>query len=278
MRTLKLTLEYDGTRYSGWQQQANARTVAGELNKAADDFFGRQVEIGGAGRTDAGVHAIAQVAHIKFPRGGASSAAVRERIAKLRPQEIIFGLNDRLPSDVNVLAVEDAAPNFHARHDAIARSYFYQISTRRTAFGKKQVWWVKDRLNAQAMADAAKLIVGRHDFAAFSERDPKRDDLSTIVFVNEAEVVVEDHLILVRITASHFLWKMVRRLVGSLVEIGRGNHSVEEFARLIEQPPAKKAPQAKILIKATLDPARVTAPPSGLFLERIHYPTDSPRK
>ena len=77
MRTLKLTLEYDGTRYSGWQQQANARTVAGELNKAADDFFGRQIEIGGAGRTDAGVHAIAQVAHIKFPRGGASSAIVR---------------------------------------------------------------------------------------------------------------------------------------------------------------------------------------------------------
>ncbi len=272
MRTLKLTLEYDGTRYSGWQQQANARTVAGELNKAADDFFGRQVEIGGAGRTDAGVHAIAQVAHIKFPRGGASSAIVRERIAKLRPQEILFGLNDRLPSDVNVLAVEDAQPNFHARHDAVSRSYFYQISTRRTAFGKKQVWWVKDRLNAHAMADAAKLIVGRHDFSAFSERDPKRDDQSTIVFVSEAEIVVEDHLILFRITASHFLWKMVRRLVGSLVEIGRGNASVEEFGRLIEQPPAKPTSRAKILVKANLDPARSTAPPSGLFLESIHYP------
>jgi tRNA pseudouridine38-40 synthase len=274
MRTLKLTLEYDGTRYSGWQQQANARTVAGELNKAADDFFGRQIEIGGAGRTDAGVHAIAQVAHIKFPRGGASSAIVRERIAKLRPQEILFGLNDRLPSDINVLAVEDALPNFHARHNATARSYFYQISTRRTAFGKKHVWWVKDRLNVQAMSDAAKLIVGRHDFAAFSESDPKRDDQSTLVFVNEAEVVVEDHLILFRITASHFLWKMVRRLVGSLVEIGRGNVSVEEFGRLIEQPKARKASQAKILVKAKLDPARVTAPPSGLFLERVVYESD----
>jgi len=268
MRTFKLTIEYDGTRYSGWQQQANARTVAGELNKAADDFFGRQIEIGGAGRTDAGVHAIAQVAHIKFPRGGASSAIVRERIAKLRPQEILFGLNDRLPPDINVLAVEEAPPSFHARHDAIARSYFYQISTRRTAFGKKQVWWVKDRLNVQAMSDAAKLIVGGYDFAAFSERDPKREDQSSIVFVDEAEVVVEDHLILFRITASHFLWKMVRRLVGSLVEIGRGNVTAEEFGRLIQQPQSK----------SPLNPARVTAPPSGLFLEAIHYPSPLPRE
>ncbi|MGH9801526.1 MAG: tRNA pseudouridine synthase A, partial [Blastocatellia bacterium] len=194
MRTLKLTLEYDGTRYSGWQEQINARTVAGELHTAAEDFFGRSLEIGGAGRTDAGVHAIAQVASIKFPRWGASSASIRERISKLTPLDIIYGLNDRLPADINVLTVEDAQPTFHARHDATRRSYIYQISTRRTAFNKKFVWWVKDRLDAQAMADAAKLIVGRHDFSAFSERDVRRVDESTVVVVNEAEFVAEDHL------------------------------------------------------------------------------------
>mgnify|MGYP000659222335 CR=1 FL=1 len=274
MRTLKLTLEYDGTRYSGWQQQANARTIAGELQTAAEDFFGRPVDIGGSGRTDAGVHAIAQVAHIKFPRWGASPAAVRDRISKLKPQEIIYGLNDRLPADINVLAVEDVRPEFHARHDATSRSYIYQISTRRTAFQKKFIWWIKDRLNVQAMADAAEFIVGRHDFSAFSERDMRRLDESTIVVVNEAEFVAEDHLIIFRISASHFLWKMVRRLVGSLVEVGRGNVSVEDFANLIDAPQSHASAKSKVklLAKSTLDPARVTAPPSGLFLETITYP------
>ena len=274
MRTLKLTLEYDGTRYSGWQQQANAQTIAGELWTAAEDFFGRPVEIGGSGRTDAGVHAIAQVASIKFPRWGASPAEIRDRISNLTPQEIIYGLNDRLPADINVLAVEDVGPEFHARHDAKARSYIYQISTRRTAFNKKFVWWVKDRLNVQAMADAAKLIVGYHDFSAFSERDVRRLDESTTVVVNEAEFVVEDHLIIFRISASHYLWKMVRRLVGSLVEVGRGNVSVADFGSLIAKPPAKNQakPEVKLLAKSTLDPARVTAPPSGLFLEQVTYP------
>lgn len=267
MKSFKITVEYDGTRYSGWQEQANARTVAGELHKAAEDFFGRAIELGGSGRTDAGVHAIAQIAHIKFPRWGASPVHLRERITKLRPQEILWGINDRLPSDINILAVQDAPPTFHARHDAVARGYFYQISTRRTAFGKKQVWWIKDRLNVQAMADAAKLIVGRHDFTAFSERDPKREDQSPVVVVNEAEIVVEDHLILFRISASHFLWKMVRRLVGSLVEVGRGNASAEEFGQLIENPVS----QPKLSL-AKLDPARATAPPSGLFLEGVTYP------
>lgn len=276
MRTLKLTLEYDGTRYSGWQQQANARTIAGELIVAAEDFFGRAVEIGGAGRTDAGVHAMAQVAHVKFPRWGASPAAVRDRLSKLKPQEIIYGLNDRLPADINVLIAEDAAPNFHARHDAVQRSYIYQISTRRTAFNKKFVWWVKDRLNVQAMNDAAELIVGRHDFTGFSERDIRRVDEPTIVVVKEAGFAVEDHLVIFRISASHFLWKMVRRLVGSLVEVGRGNAGVEEFRRLIEhskrpEPKARAKAGAKLLVKAKLDPARVTAPPSGLFLEQVEY-------
>ncbi|MBO0799447.1 MAG: tRNA pseudouridine(38-40) synthase TruA [Blastocatellia bacterium] len=253
MLTWKLTLEYDGTRYSGWQEQANARTIAGELCKAAEDYFNRAVEIGGAGRTDAGVHALAQVAHLKLsPRGGRPKTIPR-------PQEILYGLNDRLTADINVLQVEQAPERFHARHDAVSRSYLYQVSTRRTAFGKKYVWWVKDRLDVKAMERAAESIAGRHDFAAFSEHDVKREGPSTIVEVESAEIITDEHLILFRITASHFLWKMVRRLVGTLVEVGRGNVGIDDFARMIEM----KA--------ADIAPARLTAPPSGLFLERVTY-------
>ncbi|HKX29798.1 MAG TPA: tRNA pseudouridine(38-40) synthase TruA [Blastocatellia bacterium] len=255
MLTWKITLEYDGTRYSGWQEQANARTITGELRKAAEEFFGRSVEIGGAGRTDAGVHALGQVAHLRLsPRGGRPSSIPR-------PPEILRSLNDRLPADINLLQVAEAHDRFHARHDAVSRAYLYQISTRRTALAKKYVWWVKDRLDLQAMASAAETIVGRHDFAAFSERDEKRGDQSTIVVVDSAEIAADEHLILFRISASHFLWKMVRRLVGTLVEVGRGSAGVSDFAQLIEKPGGKSA----------IDPARVTAPPSGLFLESIVF-------
>jgi len=251
MKAWKLTLEYDGTRYSGWQEQQNARTVQGELRKAAEDFFGTRVDLGGAGRTDAGVHALAQAAHLK----------VEPRRAKIksvpRPQELLYALNDRLPADICVLEVEETDPRFHARHDAVARSYLYQISTRRTAFGKKYVWWVKDKLDVAAMSKAAQLIAGHHDFVTFSKRDAARPDESTIVAVESAEVTTEEHLILFRITASHFLWNMVRRLVGTLVEVGRHNLSVEDFAAMLNG----KSGAAAVW----------TAPPSGLFLESIEY-------
>ncbi|MEP7273802.1 MAG: tRNA pseudouridine(38-40) synthase TruA [Acidobacteriota bacterium] len=254
MQTWKLTLEYEGTRYSGWQEQANARTVQGELRRAAADLFGRELEIGGAGRTDAGVHAIAQIAHVKVHRRPGDARVER------RTDEILRGINDRLPSDINLLSVEEADARFHARHSATARTYLYQISTRRTAFGKRFVWWIKDELNAGLMSEAARVIAGRHDFSAFSERDSSREQ-STIVVVESSSVTRDEHLLLFRISASHFLWKMVRRLVGSLVEIGRGNVSVAEVTALLAKPKAA----------AKFAPARLTAPPSGLFLERITY-------
>jgi len=263
MRTLKLTLEYDGTRYSGWQSQANARTIAGTLQQAAEQFLERPVELGGAGRTDAGVHALAQVAHLKFPRWGSSSAASRQRIERLRTREILHGINDLLPADINLLDVADAPPSFHARHDARLRSYLYRISLRRTAFDKKYVWWIKDRLDIEAMSALAGRLAGRHDFSAFSERDPRREDQSTLVEVVGAQLTREEHLLIFQICASHFLWKMVRRLVGALVEVGRGRAPGEDFTNLLTQPRQART--------ARLDPARVTAPPSGLFLEEITY-------
>src|SRR5690348_2479230 len=157
MKTWKLTLEYDGTKYSGWQEQPNARTVQGQLRKAAEDFLGTEVEIQGAGRTDAGVHARAQVAHLR----------VRSKHRLPPAREILRALNERLPADVSILEVSDVGNAFHARHDALSRTYVYQISARRTAFAKKYVWWVRDPLDIPLMSRAARMLIGRHNFTCF---------------------------------------------------------------------------------------------------------------
>lgn len=256
MKTWKLTLEYDGTKYSGWQEQLNARTVQGQLRKATEDFLGCDVDLQGAGRTDAGVHARAQVAHLRVRPAKEST-----RRNWPRDEEILRAINSRLPSDVCVLDVSEAPSNFHARHDAIARTYMYQISTRRTAFFKKYVWWVREPLDTAAMAQAARTLIGRHDFRAFRAADPSRPDESPIVVVEDAGIDLDGDLIIFRITASHFLWRMVRRIVGLLVKLGRGEISERDFAGLLE---GKTNP--------ALDVAAWTAPASGLFLERVIYP------
>jgi tRNA pseudouridine38-40 synthase len=251
LNAFKLFLEYDGSRYSGWQEQKNARTVMGELRKAAAAVFQGDVEMQGAGRTDAGVHALEQVVHIR------SAHQVRQA-----PAELLRKLNDLLPADIVVLKVEPAPRNFHARRDAVSRSYIYQISTRKQAFTKKTVWWVKEPLDVEAMRRAASLLVGRHDFICFRAADPARPDESTIVVVESATIEAEDDIIQFRIEASHFLWRMVRRIVGCLVRIGAGQLSENNFRRLIEGHP-----------NSALDIAAWTAPASGLFLEAVRYPT-----
>ena len=229
MPTYKLTIEYEGTRYSGWQAQGNTpKTIQGRLLRAATDVFG-EADIGGAGRTDAGVHASGQVAHLRLHRAADAKQIQRK-------------INDLLPHDINILECDRAKDRFHARHDATSRVYLYQIATRRTAFGKPFVWWIKDRLDAAAMASAATQWVGRHDFSQFADKRLKEEE-SRIVVVESSEVAQAGDLILFRITASHFLWKMVRKLVAHLVAVGRG-----------EKP----------------DPNE-TAPPSGLFLEAVTY-------
>jgi tRNA pseudouridine38-40 synthase len=250
MRTFRLTLEYDGSKFSGWQAQINARSVQGDLQRVADELFGVEVDLQGAGRTDAGVHAVGQVAHIR----------VRKLRDDLPPVRILRELNDRLPSSIAVLECVETAPAFHARHDAVSRAYFYQISTRKTALSKRFVWWIKQPLDVARMQEAAALIAGRHNFVCFRAADPSRPGESTTVVVTSAEVGVDDNLIVFRIEASHFVWKMVRRLVGTLVKVGLGEVSVEQFAGLLT---GRKNPQ--------LDIAAWTAPASGLFLETVRY-------
>ena len=252
MPTYRLDLEYEGTRYRGWQEQQNARSVAGELRRAIAEATRQIPDLGGAGRTDAGVHALAQTAHL--------------RLAKpVDPERLRLEVNDLLPPDIHILALAPAASDFHARHSAGSRSYLYQISRRRTALAKRWVWWVKRPLDAGAMAAAAVRFQGKHDFRLFCERPAEQT--STLVVVERVELATAGSLVLVRLVASHFLWKMVRRVVGTLVEVGSGRLPTAAFAALIDG----RNPQ-----KAGGLPAEWTAPPSGLFLERVLYPGDPP--
>jgi tRNA pseudouridine38-40 synthase len=242
----RLTVEYAGTRYSGWQIQKNARTVQGELHRALEQVLGgRRFETYGSGRTDAGVHALGQVVHV-------------DAATLPPPATVLRQVNDALPADINVLAALRVPPKFHARHSAVARSYLYQIARRRTAFAKPYVWWVRDELDLDEMRAAAAGLTGFGDFRAFTDADP--DEQSTDVLVDEVLIERDGALILIRVVGSHFLWKMVRRLVGVLVEVGRGELS---------------AARAGSLVASESDlPARLTAPASGLFLERVFYEGD----
>jgi len=250
MQTFRLILEYDGSRFSGWQEQINARTVQGELKLAVQELFRTDVEVQGAGRTDAGVHAVGQVAHLK----------IRGKTKAFTASQILRDLNDSLPASVAIVDVAEVPPRFHARHDAKSRAYFYQISTRKAALSKRFVWWIKEPLDVARMQQAAALIAGRHDFVAFRAADASKPDESTVVVVESAEISVDDNLIVFRIEASHFIWKMVRRLTGTLVKVGRGEVTVEQFRELLS---GKKNPK--------LDIAAWTAPASGLFLEGVRY-------
>jgi len=246
MPRFKLTIEYSGTRYSGWQIQQNARTVQGEIDRAVRDATDeREFELYGSGRTDAGVHAMAQVAHLDVH-------------TTLPPETLRRRINDALPSDINILRVDKVRHKFHARHDAVARSYIYQVSRRRTAFAKPFVWWVKEDLDLPRMREAARQFVGRHDFQSFSDDDP--DEKSTAVHVESLKIYEDGDLVLVHIEGSHFIWKMVRRIVGVLVAVGRGEMTPPQAAAL--------------LTESSAAPARLTAPASGLFLERVYYDGD----
>jgi tRNA pseudouridine38-40 synthase len=249
LRTWRLTLEYDGTQYSGWQEQTNAKTVAGEVRQAAEEFLQTDVELHGSGRTDAGVHALAQIAHLRANLRNAP-----------RPEELRRALNAALPGSIAVLNVEPAGNRFHARHHAIRRSYIYQISTRKRAFEKKYVWWVKEPLDLDAMQAAASMLAGRHDFVCFRAPDPSKPEESTVVVVEGASIHSDGDMILFRIEASHFLWRMVRRVVGALVKIGKGEMTVAQFEQLLN---GKCDPK--------LDIAAWTAPAAGLFLEQVTY-------
>ena len=230
-------LEYEA-RYSGWQVQKNAHRP-GELLEAS-----RYISWNFTVRED----------RLRRPRPRQWLPRVQTVLAIIRMK-----LNDELPADINILEIEKAPKTFHARHDATARSYLYQISRRRSAFAKRYVWWVKDRLVIENMETAAKCFVGMKNFQSFTADDPA--EKSTEVFIETIQLKEVGGLLLIRISGSHFLWKMVRQMVGILAEVGRGNLPVAKVNELLNT-------------RSNM-PAKYTAPPSGLFLEHVYYKGDA---
>jgi tRNA pseudouridine38-40 synthase len=247
MHRYKIVLEYDGANYRGWQTQKNAKSIQETMVGAAQKFLGGPVEIQGAGRTDAGVHALAQTAHLETSR-------------IVDPETLRAGINDNLPSSINVLSIDNAPPRFHARHHALGRSYLYLISKRRSVFAKRYAWWVQDKLDCDKMRQALGIFQGFHDFVSFADKRMEKGS-STEVNVEGLWLQEFDDIIAIRVVGSHFLWKMVRRITGITVEAGRNNFTMRD----VEQ----------MLLSYSEIPKRFTAPPHGLFLEKVLYEGDT---
>jgi tRNA pseudouridine38-40 synthase len=245
MPRYRLTVEYDGGPFSGFQAQANGPSVQASLERAIGAFCGQQLRVQAAGRTDSGVHATGQVAHVDLEKDW-PEAVVRDALnAHLRPEPIA------------VLEVARAAPDFHARFSAKGRRYLYRILNRRapSALERGRVWHVKKPLDAAAMHAAAQALVGRHDFTTF--RDAACQAKSPIKTLDVAQVRREGEAVLLSFSARSFLHRQVRSMTGSLAEVGAGRWSADDFKAALEA-----------LDRAACGPV---APADGLYLVGVDY-------
>lgn len=254
----RILLEYDGSRFQGWQKQGakqtaqGVRTVAGTLERLLFEAGFPVRTLSGSGRTDAGVHALAQVAHLHL-------AAIKAP----KPFELQRLLDEGLPSDIAIRSIETCSPGFHARHDALERTYLYQLSLRRSALAKPYLWWVKGKLDLELLREAWMAFQGNYDCSAFADLEPGEDGR---VQVRGCELQVEGSLVLLRVTADHFLRRQVRRMVGAAVQCGLGREQPRKIVADL-----KRASEA-----ANLHWGAKAAPSAGLFLEAVRYPGDAP--
>jgi tRNA pseudouridine38-40 synthase len=246
MPTFKLTLAYDGTKFSGWQAQPGRRTVQGVLQEAWLAITGEQVRAVGSSRTDAGVHALGQVV-------GVQSETL------LPARRLLGGVNAKLPEDVVLLAVELVPDGFHATHDTVGKRYRYQLhnSRLRPLLDRQQVWHVHQTLDVDAMHRAGQLLVGKHDFASFQSTGSPR--ISTVRTITAVQVMRarDPSQIWIEVASNGFLYNMVRNLVGTLIEVGVG-----------------RRPEAwigEVLAACDRQQAGQTAPPQGLLLLEVDY-------
>ena len=247
MTKYKAVVEYDGTMYHGWQLQPGVPTIQGKLEEALYKLCGELIRVHGAGRTDAGVHALAQVAHFEVTWSHTC-------------EELQRACNALLPRDIVVRRISLAAKDFHARHSALAKVYCYRIlnAPLRSCFWRNYAWHVKEALDVESMNDASQYLTGPHDFASFGS--PTDGTESTVREISKALWTRDSISGLVRFTieGSGFLRYMVRSLVGTLVMVGRKKISARHFLHILESRDRSKAGP--------------TAPPHGLYLWKVHYP------
>jgi tRNA pseudouridine38-40 synthase len=247
-RWLKLTIAYDGTRFAGWQVQPDKPTVQGSIEAAWREITQEDVRISAAGRTDAGVHALGQVAGLTTE-------------TRLSNDDLVRALNAVLPEDVAILSVEPAPAGFHATRDATSKRYRYQIHNGRapSVFDRHYAWHYPQPLDAESMHAAGQVLVGRHDFSSFETAGSERPD--SIRTITELSVSRDSNQHVDRVTlevaGDGFLYNMVRTVVGTLVEVGKGARGVGWPAEVLAARDRRQAGQ--------------TAPPQGLFLVRVDY-------
>jgi tRNA pseudouridine38-40 synthase len=249
MPTFKITLAYDGAGFVGWQRQASGTSIQGLLEDALRELDGRDVAVAGAGRTDAGVHALGQAAGFTLAR-------------EIEPEAVVRAMNARLPESVRVLAAALAPADFHARFGARAKTYRYRVWNDEvlSPFERDYVWHVPGTLDVESMAAAARLVEGRHDFSAFHAVGGATRTTERVV-ASSRIARVDARLIVFEISGSGFLRYMVRIITGTLVEIGRGRRSPEWLREVL----------------ASRDRAQAgpTAPAAGLFLVSVDYDADA---
>ena len=241
---IKLTLEYDGTRYHGWQVQPNGETIQAVLERAVSVFLGEATKVTASGRTDAGVHALGQVVNFHSPKAA-------------EPHRIRRALNALTPEDITIKTVEVVADSFDARRDPKSRLYEYRILNRPTPspFHLNRAWHVHEELEIDAMQRAITCLVGEHDFSSF--RAAGCDAAHPVRKVFRSELGMRDEHLVYSVEATAFLRHMVRNIVGTLVEVGRGTRTAEQFMRLLD---VRDRTQAGF-----------TAPPHGLYLVEVKY-------
>ncbi len=245
MRNIRLLIEYDGTNYQGWQVQPDGPTIQGMIEEKLTLITGEVIHLIGSGRTDSGVHAFGQVANFKTK-------------SKLDVHSIQRALNSLLPPDIVIQRAEEVEEDFHARRESKSKVYEYRILNQdiRSAFRHKYAWHIPQKLDLEEMRKATRILIGEHDFSSFrSVGTPTRTAIRRVIRAEWKKG--RDGLIWFEIEASGFLKQMVRALVGTLVEVGRGKIDSEEFQKILDSRDRKKAGP--------------TAPAHGLFLKEVKY-------
>lgn len=245
MRNIKMIIEYDGGRYKGWQKQTkDVNTIQGRLEDILSEMTGEEIQLIGCGRTDAGVHALNYTANFHTN-------------SNMSVEDMLFHINDKLPDDIGVKSIKNSSERFHSRYNILSKTYSYRINNSyyNNVFKRKYIHNVREKLNLNKMRECSEVLIGTHDFQSFTTLKSKtKSTVRTINYININEI---NNIIEIEINGNGFLWNMVRIILGTLIEAGKGNINKEEITNILN---AKKRADAGPMV-----------PAKGLFLKDVEY-------